>query len=186
MSEYNFIYKKLVQGPNDVVGALAYALYKEEKIAYISSFKEEHNRDPNEQELQAFHRVSNGQPRIEAYKIQAEGLLQKFLDDVLASELVERANQLNEEIIQQKIDHYGDRQKNFHSIQIRAIQRKNGFWKGVGQNIVAAAATTLLTFGVVLVAWMYNEGPNKILSGAWSKFNQAGELPKGDSSTTQK
>ncbi|QPS10323.1 hypothetical protein EZI45_29755 [Delftia tsuruhatensis] len=186
MSDYNFIYKKLVQSPNDVVGALAYALYKEEKIAYISSFKTEHDRDPNEQELQAFHRVSNGQPRIEAYQMQAQGLLQKFLDDVLASELVERGNQLSEEILQQKLDRQGERQKQFHNIQVREIQRKNGFWKGVGQNIIAAAATTFLTFGVVLVAWMYTEGPNKIISGAWSKFNQTGEPPQGDSNTTPK
>jgi hypothetical protein len=33
----NPIYKKLVKGPNDTVGALAYALYKQRKVAYITA-----------------------------------------------------------------------------------------------------------------------------------------------------
>ena len=33
--QYNWVYKELVQGPDDVVGALAYVLYKQQKIAFI-------------------------------------------------------------------------------------------------------------------------------------------------------
>lgn len=64
MSDYNHIYKKLVKGPNDVVGALAYALYKEEKIAYINQFTQEHQREPADEDLKAFHRMTNVEQRI--------------------------------------------------------------------------------------------------------------------------
>ena len=37
--QYNRIYGKIVQGENDIVGSIAYSLYKRHKIAYIERFK---------------------------------------------------------------------------------------------------------------------------------------------------
>lgn len=40
MSErnYNYIFSKLVNAEDDVVGLLAYAIYKQQKIEYIEDF----------------------------------------------------------------------------------------------------------------------------------------------------
>ena len=40
---YNWIYKALVKDSNDVHGAVAYVLYKNEKIAYIEDFGNQRN-----------------------------------------------------------------------------------------------------------------------------------------------
>lgn len=38
---YNYIYSQLVEDRKDIVGHIAYALYKEDKIAFIGRYKEE-------------------------------------------------------------------------------------------------------------------------------------------------
>lgn len=173
MSDYNYIYKKLVQSPNDVVGALAYGLYKEEKIAYLTEFKTANNRDPEDADLLEFHRLTNLQQRIDAYKLQAEGLLQEFLDDVLAEQLLVQEQQLQSELLSKKVDHLTTLVTTRANDLRDEVQRKQKFWVGVRQNIVAGLATTLLTFGFVLAAWMWAEGPTKILKGAWDRYNSS-------------
>ena len=37
--QYNFIYSKLITGKDDVVGMLAYSIYKQHKIEFIEDFK---------------------------------------------------------------------------------------------------------------------------------------------------
>ena len=50
--KYNYIYKQLVEDRGDIIGHIAYALYKEDKIEYINKFKEEHNNnEPTEDDL---------------------------------------------------------------------------------------------------------------------------------------
>lgn len=56
---------------------------------------------------------------------------------------------------------------NFGIFTVRVINRDNQPWF-VANDIV----TTLITFGFVLGAWMWTEGPTKILSGAWHKYTQ--------------
>ena len=171
MGEYNLIYKKLTQGPDDVVGALAYALYKEEKIAYVQQFKTDRGSDPEDADLQEFHRMTNVPQRIDAYKQQAERLLQEFLDDALVLVLQERTLQMQQEFIGQQVTAITTQIDSKSGELYQAIAHKNRFWSGVLQNVVAGLVTTLMAFGFVLAAWMCAEGPDKILSGAWEKYS---------------
>lgn len=53
---YNYIYSQLVEDRKDIVGHVAYALYKEDKIAFIGRYKEEHGgEEPTEEDLQPFN-----------------------------------------------------------------------------------------------------------------------------------
>ncbi len=165
MSDYNFIYKKLVKSPNDVVGALAYGLYKEEKIAYITEFRAANDRDPVDADLLEFHRMTNVQQRIDAYRLQAEGLLQEFLDDVLGAELVEQQKSIRQDAMIRTMGEH-------NRVLLAAMRGKFAFSKGVVQNIIAGLVTTGITFGFVLAAWMWHEGPDRILAGAYAKYQQ--------------
>ena len=56
--KYNYIYKLLVEDRGDIIGHIAYALYKEDKIEYINKFKEEHNNnEPTEDDLKPFNDI---------------------------------------------------------------------------------------------------------------------------------
>lgn len=53
--KYNFIYSNLVENNNDIVGHIAYSLYKMDKIAFIERFKDQNNgREPEEKDIEAF------------------------------------------------------------------------------------------------------------------------------------
>lgn len=81
---YNFIYKQLVEGQNDIVGHIAYSLYKAEKVEFIESFKKDHgNNEPTEQDLEPFHRATSLKSSIERYRFIASNILGETLNNVL-------------------------------------------------------------------------------------------------------
>lgn len=51
-SEYNFIYRELVKDEADVIGVIAYSVYKRQKIEYIESIRAEHARSPDRQVIE--------------------------------------------------------------------------------------------------------------------------------------
>lgn len=78
---YNYIYKELVEGQNDIVGHIAYSLYKADKIKFIEKFKADHRgTEPTEADLKPFHDTSCLQGALERYKLTAMSILQQFLD----------------------------------------------------------------------------------------------------------
>lgn len=68
---YNFIYEKLVSTPTDVVGMIAYSLYKIEKVEYIRNFKQRYSKDPEDLDLQSFRVSTNTESRLNGYGVQA-------------------------------------------------------------------------------------------------------------------
>jgi hypothetical protein len=77
--EYNFIFEKMVGGPDDIVGLIAYGLYKRKKIEFIHDFRAKNDRGPSEPELHSFHEISCG--HIEEYRQSAEHNMQaSFLE----------------------------------------------------------------------------------------------------------
>jgi len=75
---YSWIYRQLVTNPNDAVGAFAYILYKQEKIAFIEAIKAAQQREPTADELHTFHTQACTQPRIDSYLRNAEQLTSEF------------------------------------------------------------------------------------------------------------
>lgn len=88
---YNHIFSKLVTqshesgAPQDILGLLAYGIYKQEKIKYIIEHKNNTNEDPDETELKSFHTASCA--RIEQYKSQATHQLAQFSNEVTKERL---------------------------------------------------------------------------------------------------
>ena len=91
--EKNFIYSKLVRDDADIIGVVAYGIYKKHKIEFIESVKKEHNREPNAEEWRAFSISSNTDSQLEKYVSQAENLLATFVLDTAGEQikLTERA-----------------------------------------------------------------------------------------------
>lgn len=83
---YNTIYEKLTADPNDMVGALAYIIYKKQKVEF---YKGHAGGVPNQSELDAFHAIALLPTSIDSYRSQAEALTQAFLA-VALDDLVDR------------------------------------------------------------------------------------------------
>lgn len=78
--KYCSIYSKLVQSESDMVGHIAYSLYKAEKVRYISEYKETNNVDViPDKVVQEFVVGRESQTSIDHYRGMAESILQDFM-----------------------------------------------------------------------------------------------------------
>jgi hypothetical protein len=84
--KYNFIYSKLVEKETDLIGHIAYSLYKKSKVDFIEKKKSE-GVSLTDEDLIPFNEFSSSEGSIESYRIKAELIMQSFLENVLEEEL---------------------------------------------------------------------------------------------------
>lgn len=65
---YNFFFNALVDDEDDILGQLAYSVYKRQKIEYIRAFRDRNDVEPEDSDLIAFHDISNSSSQLEAYR----------------------------------------------------------------------------------------------------------------------
>ena len=126
---FNHIYKELVPEPNNLVGLLAYAVYKQEKIDYIVRFMSDNNgKRPTPEDLKEFHRMSMG--RCDQYRMVAEIHMETFQKEI------------HNDIIPELDKQYGEQ------LQSELKRMKPSKWTGVWQS---AAGSILFTMGLGLL-----------------------------------
>ena len=57
---------------------VAYGIYKRHKIEFIDSIRKEYDREPNDEEWQAFAISSNTESQLKKYVSQADTMLASF------------------------------------------------------------------------------------------------------------
>lgn len=77
------IYSSLVVEDSDMIGHVAYALYKRDKLNFCDSLQSTLHRDPTRMELETFIRAAGLPGRIASYRAEAERLLERFSEEVL-------------------------------------------------------------------------------------------------------
>lgn len=128
--KYNFIYSRIVEGKGDIIGYIAYALYKDAKIEYINRYKEEHNgKEPDEDDLKPFHDITSTGASIENYKYVASGILQAFLDNTLEETKAQIEENLNK-------NHIGLIKKAIEPIKPPAMWKS--YLNGIAQSVFGA------------------------------------------------
>ncbi|WP_071145768.1 hypothetical protein [Bacteroides ihuae] len=85
--KYNFIYEKLVYSEDDLVGLIAYGIYKRHKIEFITSIKEREHRDPNDDECNSFFVASTTESQLKKYRNDAEAVLSDIVMNAAGEEL---------------------------------------------------------------------------------------------------
>ncbi|CAL8968545.1 hypothetical protein RHODGE_RHODGE_04595 [Rhodoplanes serenus] len=80
---YNTVYERLVQRDDDLVGLIAYALYKQHKRDWLVEHRERQGRDPNDDELKAYLTAQQLDRMIQMYRERAETVLNEFGDQIL-------------------------------------------------------------------------------------------------------
>ena len=136
--QYNFIYKKLVDDEKDIVGNIAYSLYKTDKINFIEGYKSKNGgEEPTEKDFHPFHDNACMDSNIQRYKMQAVIILKGFLDDALSS--------TTQEIEQNCKDNHKQ------MIKDAVVDMKpRGFLYGVIQSVAGA-----FVFMIILCALMF-------------------------------
>lgn len=139
---YNYIYKQLVEDKTDIVGHVAYSLYKADKVQYINHFKEEHGREPNEEELKPFHDASCLEGSLDGYKETAISILKGFLDRTLSETVHDIELDVQE--------NYKDNLKEVVAPLVPKSKARQ-YWNGVSQSVVGAVLFALIVAAVAFI-----------------------------------
>lgn len=153
---YNFIYNKLVEDQNDVVGHIAYSLYKAEKVEFIESFKKDHgNNEPTESDLEPFHRSTCLKGSIERYRLTASNILGATLNNVLEETIQDLEKQcrddhkqmITEVVSSLKPISEEERKKILETTVVEKLKPLN-YWKqfgfGTAQSVAGAFAFAII------------------------------------------
>lgn len=139
---YSYIFSKLVGDDSDIVGHIAYALYKTDKVSYIERFKESNKRDPTDEDLDAFHSVSSQEESVQKYRFVAAHILRDFLDNSLKESIenIERdCNSRHAEILRDVIR------------PLLPKKKSTLFWHGVLQSVAGAFIFALIVAAFVFI-----------------------------------
>ena len=123
LRNYNYIYSKMVEGEGDMIGHIAYSLYKKSKIEYIENQKLK-GKTVTDDELIPFNDFSSTDSSLETYRIKAEIILQGFIDNLLSEEL----QNSKEQAVKQQSEILKDIIKPLIS----------GFWKNIWGGVISA------------------------------------------------
>jgi hypothetical protein len=84
-SQYNTVYERLVLRDDDLIGLIAYALYKQRKRAWLVDFKSQKSRAPSPDEQSSYIIGETTAARSNDYRQQAEASLGAYADQVIKS-----------------------------------------------------------------------------------------------------
>lgn len=161
------IYSLLVENEDDLVGLIAYSLYKRNKVAYIESFLQDCGQAPDEQQLAEVRRSFSLPAAREGLRAEAEEVLATFTGKILTQALEDA-----ESNYQQRID----AQAQVHSEElISKLSQAHPYWKAVGQNIWANVATLLLGVLIVAIVWGTKYGPKELIESIFDVKITAGQ-----------
>lgn len=144
------IYALLVESEVDLVGLIAYSLYKRNKVAYIESFSQDRGRTPNEHELTEFRRNFALTATTRALRAEAEGILATFTGAILTQKLQAAETTYQDKISELSKAHSDD--------VIDKLSKAQPFWTGVKQNIIANVAVVVLSALMVALVWASKYG----------------------------
>lgn len=140
--KYSFIFSRIVKDESDIVGHIAYALYKSDKVNYIENFKESNKREPADEDLDAFHSVSSQYETIRKYRFIASHILKDFLDDTLEESIdniEQESNERHAEILKDVIK------------PLLPKKKWTLFWHGVLQSVAGAFIFALIVAAFVFI-----------------------------------
>lgn len=132
--KYNFIRKKLVENDTDVIGHIAYSLYKKDKMQYICQWEQEHpNEELTEDILQQYHNITGTDGACDGYRQRAETILTGFFDFSI--------NEMVEKIEKDTIS----RHKDMVADAVKSSMPKHQFWYSVLQSVIASIIVLVLS-----------------------------------------
>lgn len=132
-------YTSLVQGSDDLVGLVAYSLYKQDKLEFIKKHHEDTGTAPSDGEVMAFCRTSTLNGPVSAYRTKATYLLSEMYDGLMEESVAEIEEQYKSEMVAE-------------------LKKTQPFWGGVWQNLMAGLMSWAIVGFVILVLYGHQIG----------------------------
>lgn len=127
-------YSTIVEGDTDLVGLVAYSLYKRDKLAYLARHEDDVGRPPTNDEVMAFCRTSTLPGPVSAYRAKATYLLSEMYDELLEGQVAE-------------ID------EKYKAEMLAELKKAHPFWQGVLQHAAAGLVVWAIVGLTILVLY---------------------------------
>lgn len=128
-------YSTLVEDPNDLVGLIAYSLYKRDKLDFVERHRANHGCTPTTGDFRVLYQLVNTPGQIEALRTRSATLLEQVTEVVL------------EEAVQQM-------EQDYKAKLVAELKVPKSFWRAVGENLVANIVAAGLVTLVVVVLYL--------------------------------
>lgn len=168
---YNHIYRNLVKKDNDLVGIIAYSIYKKQKIQHIEELKDLNKTDPTDADLIPFNNISSNATSIEGYRIKAENILEEFLNIILEkhkADVDQYYKDNNTKLLESVI----------HDIIPKSKTRR--FLNGVYQSVAGSILFLFVIAAFVMIVQSYKNGIEPVIEETFGV-----EILKNDRGNTQ-
>ena len=143
------IYERLVKGEDDILGQIAYSIYKKRKWEFVVRKKAELDRDVIPSDLMEEFIKDQTDYTLELYKTQAEKLSRDFLDASYGVQFAHEAEELRKEY-QQRYDDL-----------VKAI-RPRSWWYGFLQSFFASLFFVLAGYIILKMSGSWEMLLNKL------------------------
>ena len=172
--KYNDIYDLLIDGDSDVMGVIAYAFYKKDKVEWIKKHIDLHGQQPDENQLKAFYESASTSVSLDGYKQQAKEILTEYVADLRESlekdvedmsiELEERLEQLESEYQEQLEEYKAELDKKYNEELVSKIQGiyKEPFMVSIFKSVLGSIIFVLFVGLAYFFMWsLENTNPTK-------------------------
>ena len=124
----------MVQADDDLVGHVAYALYKRDKLKFCEAIRASEGRLATQEEIATFIRACNLDTTLKTYRSQAELLLERMTEYQLEDAISAIEEQAKDDLLQQ-------------------LKQAKSWSRSVAEALLGSVAVAFMWAALVLVVW---------------------------------
>lgn len=137
---YSRIFERLVRDADDLVGLVAYGLYKQSKRDWIIRFYEENGSRPGQADLENHYKYFSAPADLERFRSEAEKMMLSFAEVIVDDRQPEIEDAVrNREFLTTKNE------------IIQEIRERTSFWGSVTANMVAWGLSLAVTIAIITI-----------------------------------
>lgn len=153
-------YSTIVEGNDDLMGLVAYSLYKRDKLAFLSKHHHDVGQKPTDAEMMAFCRTSTLPGPVSAYRSKAAYLMSEMYDELLAEQVGELSEKYKADLVDE-------------------LKKAHPFWSGVWQHFCAGLTIWAFVGLTILVLYGQQIGFKQLVSNLLGLNKATAESPAG-------
>lgn len=155
------IYNKLVKNDDDILGIIAFGIYKKQETKWIDDFKKSNNGTvPDKPAYISFLRIVGTEQQLRSYKEKATEIAELFAKNLYENELSQIQQQVETHLEKFQTELDTQYEEDFQ----RATKKFSpDFRTGVYQSIVGSVFFVLLIGLIFFFTWSISKGPKDII-----------------------
>lgn len=152
------MYSNIVKDDDDIIGLVAYALYKKHKIEFFKEIRKSNgDKEPSVDEITTFIKGASTESQINSYRDQAG----RILMDVVANVTEEQIKQASDEMLQ-----------NYEAKISEAVKKETpSDWKTIGLNVVGTFLFSAIVTAILFLGNFSERFTKNVVDGVVEKFS---------------